>query len=163
MARKIAVKIKKELLIEYLYLDLQTCERCMRADKVLDSAVELLRPVMDAAGFQIEYRKVLIENEELAEKYHFRSSPTILVNGEDIFGQIQENDCGCCSDIAGTDIKCRVFESEGKYYNAPTRSMLVNAILKRVYAFSPEKQDEYVLPENLKRFFEGKREKEKQL
>ena len=163
MARKIAVKIKKELLIEYLYLDLQTCERCMRADKVLDSAVELLSPVMDAAGFQIEYRKVLIENEELAEQYHFRSSPTILVNGEDIFGQIQENDCGCCSDIAGTDIKCRVFESEGKYYDAPTKSMLVNAILKRVYAASPEKQDEYVLPENLKRFFEGKREKEKQL
>ncbi len=160
MARKIAVKIRKKLLIEYLYLDLETCERCMRTDKILDSAVELLRPVLDAAGFQIEYHKVLIENEELAQKYHFRSSPTILVDGIDIFGSIQENDCGCCSDIAGTDIKCRVFESEGKYYDSPTKSMFLNAILKKVYGVSDDVKEEYALSENLKKFFEGKRSKE---
>ncbi len=161
MGKRIGVKVRKKLLLEYLYLDLQTCERCMSADKVLDSVVELLRPVMDAAGYRMEYRKILVENEEIAKEYCFRSSPTILLNGEDVFGEIIENDCGCCSDIAGMGIKCRAFPCEGKLLDCPTKAMLLNAILKQLYADSSKEKEDYVLPENLRIFFDGKRKKQK--
>ena len=159
MAKKIAAKIKKKVLIEYLYLDLQTCERCMSTDKVLDSVVDLLRPVLDAAGYGIEYKKILVEDEATAEVYHFLSSPTILLNKEDIFGDILENDCGCCSDISGTDVKCRAFLNGDKLVDVPNKAMLINAILKKLYEPSLKQEKPYILPENLKSFFEGKRNK----
>ena len=36
-------KGKKEIKIEYLYLDLKTCDRCVGTDAVLDEVVEALR------------------------------------------------------------------------------------------------------------------------
>lgn len=35
---------KKNVLIEYLYLDLDTCDRCIGADKVLEEAIECITP-----------------------------------------------------------------------------------------------------------------------
>jgi hypothetical protein len=31
----------------------------------------------------IEYQVILVESDEMAEKIHFRGSPTLLINGED--------------------------------------------------------------------------------
>ena len=96
---------------------------------------------------------------QLAKKYRFLSSPTILVNGQDIFGTITESDCGCCGDIAGVQVDCRVFEYNGKLYEVPTQEMLTDAILKTIYNPSYDCSQEYQLPENLERFFEGKERK----
>ena len=70
-------------------------------------------------------------------------------------GEVKESDCGCCGEIAGTDIDCRVFEANGKRYEVPTKEMLANAILKSLNV-PPKRREPYVLPENLKRFFDGK-------
>ncbi len=56
-------------------------------------------------------------------------------------------------------MNCRVFEYEGEQYEVPPKAMLVEAVLKMV--FSPKEKKscdckEYELPENLKRFYEGK-------
>ena len=50
----------KKILIEYLYLDLKTCDRCVGTDAVLDKVVEGLKPALSLAGYQIEYLKMLI-------------------------------------------------------------------------------------------------------
>lgn len=156
---KIKVKQCKKILIEYLYLDLKTCQRCMGTDKVLDSVLLTLKPVLEVAGFSVEYRKIEIESADMAIQYQFLSSPTIRVNSEDIFQSVVENDCGCCSEISGTKVKCRVFEYEGRNYEVPTRQMLVNAILRSIYGEHTNCSNEYHLPENLKEFFEGKQHK----
>lgn len=91
-----ANKPEKEIKIEYLFLDLNTCDRCVGTDAVLDEVVAVLRPALELAGYQVVYRKQEIANVELAESYRFLSSPTIFVNGQDIFGTIVESDCGCC-------------------------------------------------------------------
>ena len=75
---------QKRLRIEYLYLDLDTCDRCIGTDAVLDAVVDKLRPALTLAGYDVEYEKVEIETPELAAHYHFFFSPTILVNGTDI-------------------------------------------------------------------------------
>lgn len=149
----------KKLSIEYLYLDLNICERCIGTDTVLDEVVEVLRPALELAGYTVDYQKHEMTTAQIAEQYHFVSSPTILVNGQDIFGSVLESDCGCCSDIAGTDVDCRVFKYQGKTYTVPTKEMLASAILDNMNLQQVCSCDTYVLPENLKRFYNGKEKK----
>ena len=151
---------EKQLRIEYLYLDLVTCDRCIGTDAVLDEVVKGLRPALELAGYAVTYEKHEIKNARMAKEYGFLSSPTILVNGQDIFGPVQESNCGCCGDIAGVEVDCRVFTYNGKSYEVPTKEMLADTILKSLYA-APACccSGEYTLPENLRRFFEGKEKK----
>ena len=146
----------RKLLIEYLYLDLHTCERCIGTDAVLDEVVAALRPALELAGYAVDYRKREMATPELAEQYRFLSSPTIRVNGRDIFGTVQESSCNCCGEIAGADVNCSVFEYEGGLYEVPSREMLANAILLSLSAQPECGCGAYELPQNLRRFYAGK-------
>ena len=148
---------EKTVTVEYLYLDLQTCRRCIGTDVVLEEALAEVAPALKAAGYRMDYRKVEITSARLARQYRFLSSPTILVNGHDICPVVRENACGCCSGISGTAVDCRVFEYEGETYEVPPKRMLAEAILRG--AFAPAAAEScgcYTLPENLSAFFEGK-------
>lgn len=150
-------RFRKKILIEYLYLDLVTCDRCVGTDQVVEQVIDMIRPLLQEAGYAVGYCKKKMATAEDAVKHRFLSSPTIRVNGRDICDTVLENDCGCCGDISGTQVDCRVFEYEGKHYEVPPKAMLIEAILKR--AFLPQKKADsvpYRLPENLKRFYEGK-------
>lgn len=150
---------KKRVLVEYLYLDLNTCDRCIGTVEVLDKVMEVLTPALEIAGYEVIYEKIQITSLQEAENRKFLSSPTICVNGQDIFSTIRENDCGCCSDISGTDVKCRVFEYDDKTYEVLSTEMAADAILKRIYLPAVCSGGEYKVPENLKRFFAGKENK----
>jgi hypothetical protein len=149
---------RKEITIEFLYLDLSVCERCQGTETNLDLAVKEVSDVLSAAGFDIKLNKVNITSEEIAQKYRFVSSPTIRVNGRDIDLNVKETSCKECGDLCGDDVDCRVWEYEGVEYNEPPKAMIINAIMKEVYgssnASAPE-SGEYILPENLKTFFKG--------
>jgi ACR3 family arsenite efflux pump ArsB len=67
-----------------------------------------LTPTLNIAGFEVEYNKIEMNTAEVAKQYKFLSSPTIRVNSQDICQSVEENSCGCCSDISGTDVNCRV-------------------------------------------------------
>jgi hypothetical protein len=73
----------KKVLVEYLYLDLQTCERCIGTDKVLAGVLTILTPALQLAGYEVEYHKIEMRTAEIAEKHQFLSSPTIRVNGRE--------------------------------------------------------------------------------
>lgn len=152
---------KKILDIDYLYLDLKTCDRCVGTDHVLDEVMKILTPAFQLAGYDIKYKKTKIETEELARHYRFVSSPTIRVNGQDICQSVAENSCGCCSDISGTDVECRVFEYNGETYEIPPQEMLAEAILTTAIKGNDKNCscNDYELPENLRTFFEGKKKK----
>lgn len=154
-------KKAKTVDIEYLYLDLNTCERCVGTDKVLEGVLDELRSAFSLAGYSLEYHKVKIETAEMAHAYRFLSSPTIRVNGRDICNSVQENNCGCCGEIAGTQVDCRVFSYNGETYEVPPAEMIAEAIMRM--AFRPKVSSccsgGYALPENLKNFFDGKEKK----
>ena len=152
---------KKLFRIEYLYLDLKTCDRCMDTDKLLDEVVEVIKPALQLAGYEVRYRKHEMATEQIAQRFEFVSSPTIRVNGVDIFGDVIENDCGCCGDIAGVAVDCRAYEIDGQIYDVPTKQMLAKALLKSIDKRPPCNKPEYMMPDNLKRFFEGKANKQK--
>ena len=149
---------EKKIVVEYLYLDLHTCDRCIGTDNVLDEVMLTLTPSLQLAGYGVVYNKVEMEMAELAKKYQFLSSPTIRVNGLDICMSVKENSCGCCSEISGADVDCRVFEYNGETYEVPPKEMLAETILRTVFG-PPESGCScggYKLPENLETFFAGK-------
>ncbi len=152
----------KKANIEYLYLDLQSCDRCIGTDNVLDEVMTILTPALNLAGYDVEYNKIEIKTEELANQYKFLSSPTIRLNGKDICQSVQENDCGCCGEISGTNVDCRIFEYDGKAYEVPPKEMLAEVILQNVFRLTEDAFSccEYELPHNLKIFFDGKKRKE---
>lgn len=151
---------EKKIAVEYLYLDLHTCDRCIGTDAALDEVMVTLAPALRLAGFDVEYRKIEMKTARLAQRYQFLSSPTIRVNGRDICTSVKENSCGCCSEISGADVNCRVFEYGGSRYEVPPKEMLANAILQSVFG-QPEPVcscGRYELPDNLKTFYEGKKQ-----
>ena len=156
----VAKKKQKEIKIDYLYLDLNTCDRCVGTDAVLEEVIEALTPAFALAGYHIVYQKIEMKEEQDAVLHQFVSSPTIRINGKDICGAVKESDCGCCGEISGTQVDCRVFEYDGKLYEIPPKAMLAEAILKNAFSIiESEKADSYTIPQNLKNFFEGKEKK----
>jgi len=151
----------KEVIIDYLFLDLNTCDRCIGTDAILEEVINDLSPAFALAGYHISYHKTEIATKQDAVLHHFVSSPTIRVNGCDICTGVIESDCGCCGEISGTQVDCRVFEHGGNLYTVPPKEMIAEAILKN--AFSSKKcccSETYSLPQNLENFFDGKEKKQ---
>jgi NAD-dependent dihydropyrimidine dehydrogenase PreA subunit len=148
----------KTVAIDYLYLDLSSCDRCIGTDQALDEVVAAITPSLELAGYQVEYRKTGMTTAEIAKRYQFLSSPTIRVNGRDIAASVAENHCGCCSDISNSDVDCRVFAYEGKNYEVPPKQMLAEGILRVVFGEAPaaDAKKQYTLPDNLRVFYLGK-------
>lgn len=148
----------KQVKVDFLYLDLSVCERCQGTESNLSEAIREVSGVLSAAGYEVVLNSVNITTQALAEKYRFVSSPTIRINDRDIALEVKESPCTECGDLCGDDVDCRVWIHEGEEYTEPPKALIVNAILKAVYGNAPGPQAPgiYVMPENLRTFFEGK-------
>ena len=147
---------KRQITIDFLYLDLSVCTRCQGTDTVLDEALAEVSKVLQATGAEVILSKINVNSEELAVAYKFISSPTIRVNGHDIQMEVKESLCESCGDLCGDEVDCRVWVYQGKEYTVPPKGMIIEAILKEVYGGNQGKnviEQEYVIPENLKRFY----------
>ncbi len=153
--------LDKKVLVEYLYLDLKTCDRCIGTDVVLEDVMTIITPALELAGYDVEYRKTEITTAEIAVQHEFSSSPTIRVNGQDICQTVSETSCGCCSEISDTDVDCRVFEYDGETFEVPPKEKLAVDILRGVFGRIEDRCScgSYELPDNLRVFFDGKKTK----
>lgn len=152
---------KKRLDIDFLYLDLSTCQRCQGTDHNLEEAIQEVSSVLSAAGYEVRLNKINVTTSALAIQHEFLSSPTIRINGKDVALEVKENNCADCGDLCGDEVDCRVWEYEGVEYNEPPKALLIDAILRAVYGGSQsccsEKQyPPYELPDNLRKFYEGR-------
>ncbi len=159
-----ASQAANRLRIDFLFLDLTTCSRCLGANRSLEAALDVVRGVVEATGVEVEVNKILVESEERARAHRFGSSPTIRVNGRDVALELRESSCGseACTDGCGEGIACRVWVHRGEEYTEPPVAMIVDAILGHLYDDADPHlaagAAHYELPENLARFFAGKAE-----
>ncbi|WP_202943741.1 DUF2703 domain-containing protein [Heliomicrobium modesticaldum] len=156
---------KRRIVIDFLYLDLSVCTRCRGTDANLDEALAEVSQVLEATGVEVIVNKINVKNEELALMHKFVSSPTIRVNGSDIQMEVRESLCESCGDLCGDKVDCRVWVYQGKEYTVPPKAMIIEAILKAVYGGGVAISDtvqEYVMPENLKHFYESIKSKKQQ-
>lgn len=152
----------RELVVDFMYLDLETCTRCRGTDANLEAALAQVQQVLAVAGVAISLRKTLVASAEQARALGFVSSPTIRVDGHDIALELRESSCAECGEACGCDgaIDCRVWVWQDQEYTQAPPAMIVDAILREVYAGSQRPVDPAPaagdVPENLMRFFDGK-------
>ncbi|MCU7925041.1 MAG: DUF2703 domain-containing protein [Candidatus Thiodiazotropha sp. (ex Dulcina madagascariensis)] len=147
--------------VDFLFLDLNTCTRCVGTNEHLETAIEAVNQVLTLTGAKLNIHKVLIDSEEKARDHQFVTSPTIRVNGRDIALETKESRCDSCSDLCGCEegTDCRIWVYQGEEYTEAPVAMIVEAILQEVYgidgkpAMTPVKYDE--APQNLQNFFAG--------
>jgi hypothetical protein len=155
-----AASATHQLVIDFLYLDLETCTRCRGTDANLAAALVEVGRVLDAAGVEVSMRKTLVASEEQARLVGFVSSPTIRVNGQDIALELRESSCAACGEACACDgtIDCRVWVWQGQEHTEAPTAMIVDAILREVYGGERATAPSPVgaVPENLARFFAGK-------
>jgi len=145
---------RREVKIDFLFLDLSTCTRCIGTDIILENALKDLEPIFEETGVSINLNKVNITNEELAKEYKFLSSPTIRVDGVDIQSNLIETTCESCGDICDDVIDCREWLYNGKSYTSPPKALIIEEIIKKIYCSLGEiDKSEYEMPENLIKFF----------
>jgi hypothetical protein len=119
--------------------------------------------MLRAADVGVSVTKTLVQSEEQARALGFVSSPTIHLNGKDIALEFRESRCESCESCAcnGT-VNCRVWVFHGQEYTEAPKAMIIDAILREVYANQPVSAPAAVpfedVPENLQRFFSGKRQ-----
>src|ERR671914_2839079 len=155
----------RRVAIDFLYLDLEVCTRCIGTNTNLEAAMSEVSQILRAADIAVSVRKTLMKSEEQARALGFFSSPTIRLNGKDISLEFRESRCESCESCAcnGT-VNCRVWVFQGQEYTEAPKAMIVDAILREVYAGQPASVPAAVpledVPENLKRFFSGKRQQQ---
>jgi len=146
----------KVILIEFIFLNLDTCKRTIETKINLFKAIDILKGPLEVAGYSFEIQGINIKSEADAKEFEFETSPTILVDFQDILGGIRENKCDDCSLLKKREIRCRAYAYNNLIYNVPPVGMLVEGILKG--AFSGQKvidNDNYKIPQNILNFLSG--------
>jgi len=154
---------KRQVVIDFLYLDLSVCKWCQGTDKSLEEALNDISNVLQASGIEVVVNKINVTSEELAIKHRFISSPTIRVNGRDIQMEVREKLCDSCGDLCGDSVDCRVWVYNGEEYTIPPKALIIEGILKSIYGGETAvcEDTEYTLPENLKKFYKSMNQKNK--
>jgi hypothetical protein len=160
VAQKIA---KKEIDIEFLYLDLNVCDQCKGSESNLEDALSDVSLLLEKTGIAVKLTKTHVESFEQALALGFVSSPTIRINGRDVALEVKENYCSSCSELSGDETYCRVWNFQGEEFSTAPKSLVIEAILKEIYGSGGKDSKSQISPEqvakshdNLKRFFEGR-------
>jgi hypothetical protein len=144
--------------IDFLFLDLTTCTRCVGTGQSLETALGVVREVLAATGVAVDVRKTLVKTAAQARELRFVSSPTIRVNGWDIALELKESPCGSepCGRGCDDDTACRVWSYRGEEHTEAPVGLIVEAVLREVYGGTSRAErddEEYELPRNLVTFF----------
>lgn len=156
---QLATTAQRQIKIDFQYIDLEVCDRCLGSDANLEAALAEVSDVLTAAGADVTLQKTLVTSVEQAQSLGFVSSPTIKINNRDIAFELRESRCEACESCSCNGaVDCRVWIFQGQEYTVAPKAMIVDAILRAAYAdaAAPQSSTAKQTPENLRRFFAGK-------
>lgn len=160
---------RRTLLVDFLFLDRDRCDRCRGTEASLREAIDRLEPVFDDLGVGVIGRNVRVETETDARRTRLESSPTVRIDGRDVQAAFGESPCESCSEQcrSETGIDCRTWTYGGEQHAHAPVELLLEALLRAALSERRERperptdpdhdagRDPYRLPENLRTFFEG--------
>jgi hypothetical protein len=78
----------------------------------------LVKRLVEELGVDAQFRRTLVNTQEVAERLGFVGSPTLLINGVDPFGTAD----------APVGLSCRVYRTEAGFAGSPSEEQLREAI-----------------------------------
>jgi hypothetical protein len=151
--------VRRTVAIDFLFLDLSTCGRCLGTGANIATALEAIGAVLQATGARVDLRKIQVQSLEQARELEFVSSPTIRVNGRDIAVEALESECGAGGCGCGPAASCRVWRYAGRDYTEAPMGLIVDAVMSELYGGASRRTSpaaDYELPDNLLRVFAAK-------
>jgi hypothetical protein len=150
-------KLKKQVVIEFLYLDQETCDPHRASEQNVLEALKEISSLLSSTGFEISLRKIQIDTLEQAVALGFQNSPTIRVNGREVELSYSRKECPSCGENGLGETSCRLWNFQGTGYQYLPKALLVGAILREIFEQdgSPERK---TAPTTMKNFFRLKME-----
>ncbi|RKD88141.1 DUF2703 domain-containing protein [Halopiger aswanensis] len=150
---------RRTLLVDFLFLDRDRCDRCRGTEASLHEALERLEPIFDVLDVEVVVRNVHVTSEVAARRTRLESSPTVRIDGRDVQPAFDESSCETCGDLCSAEagINCRTWTYRGEQHAQAPPDLLLEALLRA--ALSPRDRarsaprEPYRVPENLQRFF----------
>jgi hypothetical protein len=90
-----------------------------------ETATKTLRAVLAEEGLEADVELVVVNTDEVARRLQFPGSPTIRVDGRDLFPAPEREDWR---------LGCRVYATPEELKGSPTAEMVRNAPTKKGYA-----------------------------
>lgn len=153
---------RRTVTVDFLYLDNESCDRCLGTEGALETALERVEPIFDALNVGITVRNIHVSTLEAAETTQFAVSPTIRIDGQDIQPDYLENTCESCGDLCtcGGDVDCRLWRYRGDEHTTAPIGLLVEALVEAVMPNQMQFDDSretraYQLSSNVQGFFTG--------
>ena len=167
----------KVLEVDFLFLDKSVCEPCGGTEDALSKAIDLVKMPLNNMGIVTKVNKIHVLNNKIAIAEKFVTSPTIRVNGKDIDPAQTEDDCPSCGTLAGDNISvdCRTWHWQNEVFQSAPVGKIVEEIMSAAVLLSAgeggccvktccsedsmgetETLEEFVLPDNLKVFFDAR-------
>lgn len=163
----IKARSTREIDLELLALDLESCTRCVGTLANIETAIAKVKSILDGTGTKINVIKKTIESEEDAKVSRFVSSPTIRIDNHDIVLETLESECDSCTDLCGCEegTTCRIWKYQGQEFTKAPVGLIVESLMEEIFGghASPAREETQTykkVPENLLRFFAGKAERE---
>lgn len=151
---------RRTVTVDFLYLDNESCERCMGTEDALEAALERIEPILEALDVGITVRDIHVSTLEAAEATQLAVSPTIRIDGRDIQPDYIENTCESCGDLCECDgdVDCRLWQYRGEEHSTAPIGLLVESLVQAIapngiqHSESRESQA-YQLSSNVRNFF----------
>lgn len=145
--------------IDFLFINLTSCTRCLGTDANLTVALSELSPILDRTGIEVKLRKILVESERQAERLGLLISPTLRINGKEMVAEHRESRCESCEACSsGGPVGCRLWVYQGREYPEAPVGLIEEAILRTVFGgvVGRKAARHRRMSASLRRFFLGK-------
>jgi len=109
--------------LDFFYFDMQSCQRCKITDHNLQDAIDELE-----AKVKIVKHK-LRDHEEYVEGFGKVVSPSVYLNGKDIFPKTNTSSCGECSDLCGKSVDCRAESDDSDPFTKDAIKKAISGLL----------------------------------
>ena len=153
---------RRTITVDFLYLDDQTCDRCVGTGAALETALGRVEPILGAMDVGITLRDVHVSTLAAAETTRLAVSPTVRIDGRDVQPDYVEDACESCGDLCecAGGVDCRLWRYRGEEHATAPVDLLVEALVRAV-ASNRTRSDRsgengaYRLSQNVREFFEG--------
>ena len=125
---------RRRVTVDFLYLDTESCERCIGTEDALETALDRLDPLLAPLDVGLTVRKIHVSDLAAAEATQLAVSPTIRIDGRDIQPDYIENTCESCGDLCDCEdaVDCRLWRYRGETQTTAPVEILIEALVAAV-------------------------------